>query len=638
VQEQEAWAVFWDAPFVVPGVGRFTAATGREAGHPPNFGPITNQMNLDLPRKESEIKRVQASYNSAGCTVKTDGSRIEVNFPGMTSGIFSGSIRFTAYRGGNLLRLEALATTKENMVAYKYDAGLKGLSTANLPHVTWVDTGGNAQQYRFGGVNHEGPVAVRAKNRIMVAEGAKGSIAVFPPPTVFFPTREVDTNLGFVWYRKDAEGRYSIGVKQADHEEDERYWYNYALYNAPPGTLQRMATYFYLSPASGEATRETVLKFTHGDTYKPLPGYKTLVNHFHIQFTDHLRELGSLDTETPDLAALRALGVNIVGLSDFHADHLDARGTGEKRTKDQHDYFDAASRASDKDFLVTPWEEPQDYLGAHYNMLTPKPYYYSRRRADGQPFIEQNPTYGKVYHPNNAADMQTMMDAENTYWFEAHPRTKSNSGYPDAIWDKPWAKNDRFLGLAFKPGMGMDLSEPTLCAWRCFDALDTMNNMYAGTGIMPKYAIADADTYQKFPHDDIFPGLPVNYIKLDKTPTTQESWAPILKSLRAGDFFVTTGEILIRNYAIQGTGDKRTLVFDVDWTFPMENIEIVSGDGKTVDHRNVRVTDLAPMSSKHFAIPFDAKGKKWVRVAVWDSAVNGAFVQAQWLNGTSPAR
>ena len=45
----------------------------------------------------------------------------------------------------------------------------------------------------------------------------------------------------------------------------------------------------------------------------------------------------------------------------------------------------------------------------------------------------------------------------------------------------------------------------------------------------------------------------------------------------------------------------------------------------------IRATDLPPMGTKHFAIPFDATGKKWVRFAVWDSAVNGALAQPMWV-------
>jgi hypothetical protein len=40
---------------------------------------------------------------------------------------------------------------------------------------------------------------------------------------------------------------------------------------------------------------------------------------------------------------------------------------------------------------------------------------------------------------------------------------------------------------------------------------------------------------------------------------------------------------------------------------------------------------LGAFGTKHFAIPFDATGKAWVRFAVWDSAGNGGFVQPTWL-------
>jgi hypothetical protein len=36
---------------------------------------------------------------------------------------------------------------------------------------------------------------------------------------------------------------------------------------------------------------------------------------------------------------------------------------------------------------------------------------------------------------------------------------------------------------------------------------------------------------------------------------------------------------------------------------------------------------MAPMSSHHFRMPFDAAGKNWVRLAVWDSAGNDAITQ-----------
>jgi hypothetical protein len=612
------WYAFWDAPLHIPE----PPAGGRGQG---------TSRTLGTPRTASEIRRASASFNTSSCSVKTDGAALEVDFPGLTMGIFAGGLRFTVYRGANLLRMDAVARTNEEWVAYKYDAGLAGMSTDLTPQVTWHDTGGHPQRYGFGGVKNDTIVPLRTANRVIVAEGKGGSLAAFPSPHTFFFTREVDTNLGYNWYRKDQDDRFAFGIRQAEREEVPQYVENFALFNAPPGTEQRMGVYFYASPESAEAARQSVLAFTHGDVFKPVPGYKTMVNHFHLRFTERVRASGSFDTPMQDLVAMKSLGLNIVGLSDFHGD-LHANDPGPIRFKDQQDYREATRRASDADFLVTPWEEPSAYFGGHYNIVFPKNVYWSKVRQAGQPFSDTDTAYGRVYHTGTADDVQKMMDAEGAYWYHAHPRTKGTTGYPDLIFDKAWTKNDRYLGVAFKPGMGMDLSEIRMCEWRCFDVTDTMNNMYAGSGLRPKYVIADIDTYQKGPEDDLYPNFPVNYLKLGKVPGPDEDWSPVLAALRNGDFFVTTGEILIPSYRVEGTGDKRTITADVEWTFPLSFVEVVWGDGKTIDRQIVRATDTGAFGTKRFSIPFDAKGKAWVRFAVWDSAGNGAFVQPVWLN------
>jgi len=107
-----------------------------------------------------------------------------------------------------------------------------------------------------------------------------------------------------------------------------------------------------------------------------------------------------------------------------------------------------------------------------------------------------------------------------------------------------------------------------------------------------------------------------------------------LKSLREGNFFVSTGEILIKNYAVTGTGTQRTLTADVEWTYPMAFMEIVTGDGKTITKKVISATDMQAFGTKKLSIPFDAAGKKWVRFSMWDVAGNGGFVQPQWLTGT----
>ena len=637
VIDREKWYVFWDAPLLVPGI--------RE-GQSPGTNP-------DLPRSPDEIRKVGATFNTTACSVSTDGSRLEVTFDGLSMGIFSGDLRFTVYEGTNLVRLEAIASTDEPSVAYKYRGGLQGFSTEHTSRVTWRDIAGSPLDYRFGGPANDDAIAVRAQNRMVIAEGEGGSVAAFPPPVTFFFTREVETNHGYNWYRNDGDGTFAMGVRQGDAEaalegqglapygavprtDDNtavmgRFFENFALYNAPPGTDQRMAVYFYASPEAAEPTRDAALAFTHGDTFKPLPGYKTFVNHFHIRFVDRLRASGSLDTHIPDVQALKALGLNIVGLSDFHADALAGGDSGAIRFKDQLDYYEGSRRASDEDFLVTPWEEPNAHFGGHYNTLFPKNVYFTRSREAGQPFMEEDPTYGTVYRTGSSEDMLRVLEEEDGYWFHAHPRTKGSTGHPDAEIDTAWIGSDRYLGIAFKPGMGADQSAERLCEYRCFDAIDKMNNHFTGSGLMPKYLIADCDTYHKFPGDDIYPNVPVNYLRLDRVPGPDEDWTPILDALRGGDFFVTTGQVLITDYAVEGSGDERTIAADLEWTFPLEFVEVVWGDGENVDREIIRATDSSAFGSRRFEIPFDAAGKSWVRFAAWDSAGNGAFVQPVWL-------
>ncbi|MDB5454002.1 MAG: hypothetical protein JWO33_2580, partial [Caulobacteraceae bacterium] len=74
-------------------------------------------------------------------------------------------------------------------------------------------------------------------------------------------------------------------------------------------------------------------------------------------------------------------------------------------------------------------------------------------------------------------------------------------------------------------------------------------------------------------------------------------------------------------------GKRSQVVADVEWTFPLDMVEIVWGDGKTTGRQVISTTDLPPFGSHRFEIPFDARGKKWIRFAAWDSASEGAFVQ-----------
>jgi hypothetical protein len=611
--EAQRWDVFWDAPL----------------NHP------------------EEVRRYHASYQAEQCVVRTHGARLEIEFPGLAMGSFSGRIRWTVYRGTNLLRLEAIAQTSEPSVAYIYEGGLNGLSPELLPKLSWVDTSGKSQSEdpapKFPQLRdlekrelpppgraravEDKPVVLRARNRLAVAGGKQGSIAFFPPPHQFFFAREIEVNLGYVWYRPREDQTFAVGVRQGESAEGYNpEWIDkvFSLYNAPPGTWQRMAVYFYLSPDGPEHSRDSVLAYTHGDKYKPVPGYKTLVTHFHTAFAQELIDSRSLDTTPPWIPMMRSLGINMAHIFDFHGDGH-PRDPGPVRFQELETYFDGCRRHSDSDFLIVPGEEANAYLGGHYNILFPMPVYWTHVRGKDQPFSEDHPRYGTVYHTGSADDVFALMKREDALVWQTHPRTKGSTGYPDKIRDADYLRSDRWLGTAFK-AMPVDLSQQRLGEVRCFGTLDDLNN-WCG----PKFMVGEVDTYKKFPDYDLYGDFNVNYVKLDQVPSFPD-WSPLCRALRAGAFFVTTGEVLIPDWSVEGRGRQRTVRADVEWTFPLEFVEAVWGDGQRVGRTLIPATELPPFGTHRFRIPFDASGKKWVRFSAWDSAGNGAFTQPLGLD------
>ncbi|HET9179084.1 MAG TPA: hypothetical protein VFQ24_12070 [Terriglobia bacterium] len=620
--DQQKWNTFWDAPLNVP------ETEGGDA-------------SVNLPRSPNEIHRAWASFHSTGCEVKTEGARLEISFPGADAGIFSGRLQYTVYRGSNLLRQEMIARTEEPSVAYKYTGGLKGFGTGENTRLIWRDPARAWQEYDFGGAPNQQLVGVRARNRLGIVQTGGGSLAFFPPPHKFFFARENEVDPGYIYYRKDSATTFAIGARQPDHtigyapyglhqamweHSSDEAWHqtgNFALYNAPPGTWQRMAVYFYLSPEDGRSTQHDVMAYTHDDVFKPLPGFKVLVSHFHFHLIDMLGDQGTVDYRPPFLEVFRALGINIVILADFHGDaHPDDPGPA--RFKDQKVYFESCARMSDRNFLLIPGEEPNAWLGGHYMMLLSHPVYWShaKERLAGQSFEQDQPPYGKVYHTASAADIvQQLKDEDGLVW-QAHPRTKGSGGYPDAIHTRDYFLSDRFIGASFE-SLPVDLSQGRLCPQRCLDTMDDMSNWAP----KPKFMIAEGDTYQKYPSDETYPQLAVNYVRLDRVPNFDQGWAPVVSALHSGNYFVTTGEVLFHNWGIEGSGAKSVYTADVEWTFPLEFAELVWSDGSKVQRKIIPATDLPAFGSHRFRVPFDPMGKKWVRFAVWDSAGDGGFTE-----------
>jgi hypothetical protein len=651
VIDEIKWEAFWDAPLNVPG------GDDAHGGATPPIHGVANQPGL--PRKPEEVRRATASFQTTACSVKSNGGRLEVMFPGVELGVFAGRLEYTVYKGVNLIKQSVVAKTEEKSVAYKYEAGLKNVRIQPSSRVVWRSVANEWVDNRLGGAKNENVVPLKAANRLVVVEGQGGSIAAFPPPHRFFTAREIEYNLGYNFYRKDSETTFAFGVRHAEGEEDpsfvgrgpEDVRQNFALHSARPGTWQQMPVFFLVSPDAALPTAESTLAFTRNDRYKALPGYKVMASHFHTSMVSRMRDLGGIDVNLPDFDVMKAAGVNIFAPIDGGRGFGGGRGRGagparggaagatparggmaavapdDVRFRAQAEYYEAARRHSDKDFLVMPAEEGMGgNLGGHNDFLVSKPTYWTLGRASGQPFVEQHPTYGKVYHVGSQADMMELAKLEKMLVFMPHPRSKGSTGWPDAMKDTAHFQHPNYRGIGMRWGMGIDGSETRLCEYRCQVLLDDMNNWVADLPTPPKYIHAISETYRKGPGDDIYANNPVNYVKLDSVPTVDDM-SPIIDAMMRGDYFWTSGEVLIPSYRVEGNGSERTIAASVEWTFPLDFVEVVWGDGKKTDRQIIPAADLPAFSKKEFRIPFSATGKKWVRFAVWDVAGNGALVQ-----------
>ena len=183
----------------------------------------------------------------------------------------------------------------------------------------------------------------------------------------------------------------------------------------------------------------SVMRLTNDDVYKPLPGFKVMVSHFHFHLNEQLTDAGTIDFEPTWLPVFRDLGVNIAILADFHSDSHPT-DTGKVRLDEQKVYFQGCERFSDKDFLLIPGEEPDANFGGHYMFLFPKPLYFTHAKPKSPlPFVEDLAGYGKVYHTASADQELDMLNKERGLAWQTHPRTKGSTGYPDAV------KNEAFF-------------------------------------------------------------------------------------------------------------------------------------------------------------------------------------------------
>jgi hypothetical protein len=93
------------------------------------------------------------------------------------------------------------------------------------------------------------------------------------------------------------------------------------------------------------------------------------------------------------------------------------------------------------------------------------------------------------------------------------------------------------------------------------------------------------------------------------------------------DYFISMGEVLLPEVEISKTSSSAIMAtVRVQWTFPLAFGEIVWGDGKETFSQTFDLTDTFPFGRETFKWSTEARSWQWARVAVWDVAGNGAFI------------
>lgn len=581
-----------------------------------------------VPLKPHESYVVHFEKDSA--SVRTEGAHTIIRISKMYATSFSGALEITLYNGSPLLNVAAVMSTNIDSTAILYDAGLINRNKI-WSAVSWSDT---KKQMQYATPKEKDTARnLEVKYRAVVGENNEGSLAVFPAPHQYFYPLDEAFNLKFVWYgnhyRKMVNG-FGIGIRQK-LEGDNRFvpWFN-----APPGTQQRMNFFCWLSIDKAAVALNEVKKFTHDDAYVPLPGYKTMCSHFHNEFIMHVVLAGKPIPGNPDFVKVfKNTGINIVHLAEFHYT-AHPKGPDSNRLNELHALFAQCKRLSDKNFLLLPGEEPNEFFGGHWLVFFPNPVYWIMSRKPDMPFVTNNSKYGKVYRVSDKEEMLKLLQLENGLAWTAHARTKGSVGFPDDYKNEPFFKSDHFMGAAWK-AMPADLSQPRL-GKRVLDLMDDMNNWGD-----KKHVIGEADLFSIEPENEMYAHLNVNYLQLDKLPNYKDGWLPILDAMKNGKFFTTTGEVLLPVFKVNGKTSNQTIMLDesanatiqlkIAWTFPLNFAEIISGDGKNVYRDRINLDTTKAFDRQNFTFHTILKNRKWVRVEVWDVAANGAFTQSVWL-------
>ncbi len=576
---------------------------------------------FDIPPADpAGTRRFTQQFHPVAVHARTVGNRVEIDFDGMTLGQFTGILRYSFYPGTSLLQQSAVLSTSEADTAYIYDEGFQMAAPEDLrpggvmaSTISFFDPLGASQTITppYGSERH----TVMVRYRALATAAGSGSVAVFPSPHRYLFARDYTTNLGFNWYSA-WRGQLALGIQLPPDDNT----LIYPWINAPPGTAQEMGMFILLGANPAAQTLASALHLTHADHFPHLPGFVTFAPHWHFAFTDQV-PTHAAGWVPPFKPTLQAIGVDAIMPMDFHGDGHPYDLTS-LRLRELSAYHAASRALSDSRFLVIPAEEGNTILGGHWGIAFPHDVLFFFDRKPGELLKSQDPTFGTVYHVHTPDDVLAMVKAEDGLLYTTHPRTKGSTGFPDRYFGTAFFRDPAFLGAGWK-AMPSDLSSPRL-GERAFKTLDDLNNLG-----FHKRTIGEVDVFQLSPDDELYSQVNVNYLPLERLPD-YEHRGLVLKAISEGRGFISTGEVLLPHVKVAALPEGIDVDADVTSTFPLRLAEIVWGEGGSTHRKVVDLSSSPGFETRTFHWHAEAPGWRWMRVAVWDIAGDGAFTNPTW--------
>ena len=147
---------------------------------------------------------------------------------------------------------------------------------------------------------------------------------------------------------------------------------------------------------------------------------------------------------------------------------------------------------------------------------------------------------------------------------------------------------------------------------------------------LAKRLIGEVDVFQIDSTHELYAHMNVNYVRSDRLPDF-DHYGQVLGALNRGDYFVSSGEVLLPKTEIkEGSREQIVVRAEVTWTFPLQFAEVVWGDGLKAHHQTFALAKTREFGSAKFEWKVDASDWKWARLEVWDIVGNGAFVNPVW--------